>query len=385
MPLSDVRVLDLTRLLPGPYATMHLADLGAEVIKVESPLKPDYLRFMPPMHDGCHLGFGTLNRSKKSMVVRLDTEPGQSILRKLASRCDVLVESFRAGYLARFELDYASLSRDNPGLVYCSMTAYGQKWSEAGHDINFLARSGLGWAVSKGDEPVLPRVQLGDMVGGMAAVCAILAALHRRSRTGEGGHLDLALTDAAYHLTTVRSAEGMVTESSESPEQDTLAGSSPAYRYYRCRDGGWLAVGALEEGFREKLIGALELEVEADELLAPVPKLHRRLEEIFATRDRQEWMEKLGPLDACIEPVLDPREAVEQPWFGERFPNRWVQGALGEPVPQPPGLLDATFPSGPRFSAVPPGAHTEELLRWLGFSDTDIDTLENEGHIGRPG
>lgn len=385
MPLSDLRVLDLTRLLPGPYATMHLADLGAEVIKVESPLKPDYLRFMPPMHDGCHVGFGTLNRSKKSVVVRLDTEPGQAVLRKLAARCDVLVESFRAGYLSRFGLDYESLSADNPGLVYCSMTAYGQSSSEAGHDINFLARSGLAWAVSRGGEPVLPKVQLGDMVGGMAAVCAILTALHQRGRTGRGTHLDLALTDAAYHLTTVRSAEGMVTGTALSPELDTLAGSSPAYRYYRCRDGGWLSVGALEEGFREKLVQALELEVEADELLAPVPELHRRLEEIFAGRDRSEWMERLGPLDACIEPVLDPREAVEQPWFQERFPHREVQGVLGETVPQPPGLLDAAFPPGPRSSALPPGAHTDEVLRWLGYSEAELDSLEKEGHIGRPG
>ncbi|MBI3924586.1 MAG: CoA transferase [Armatimonadetes bacterium] len=372
MPLSDLQVLDLSRLLPGPYATMILADLGADVVKLESPHKPDYLRFIPPLKDDVNVAFSVLNRGKRSIMVRFDTAEGAAVVRRLASRCDVLVESFRSGYLERFGLDYARLSADNPRLIYASLTAHGQRSTRAGHDLNFLALSGLGAAFrNRNGDPVMPAVQLGDLMGGLSTALAVLAALHERSRTGRGRHLDLSLTDAAYALTVLRSAEQLATGSVKA--QQVLAGASPAYRYYRCADGKWLAVGAIEDKFRSLLCQALGCPELAEELLMPgrrAPELHRRLEEMFAGRPRHEWLELLTPLDACIEPVLEPDETLEHEWFVQRHGQ----------VAEPPGLLGAVFPR--RSKPVPaPGADTRPVLRGAGFTEDELRTLEEGEHV----
>lgn len=326
MPLSGVRVLDLTRLLPGPYATLLLADLGADVIKVESPAKPDYLRFFPPPADRA---FAILNRGKRSVMLPWDSEP--ETLRRLAGTCDVFVESFRSGYLKRFGLDAESLLGEHPRLIYCSMSGYGQGDSRAGHDLNFIARAGLASQLGR----AVPRVQLADMSGGMTAAMAILAALVERNRTGRGRHLDVALADGPMAFTLLQQA-GI--------DMEVLGGRAPGYRYYRCQDDLWLSVGALEEGFQRKMAEALEIPDEGWlDLDGP---LHQTLEERFASAPREHWLALFGPLDCCVEPVLDPTEVK----------------ARAE------GLLGASFPPGPRQGVAEPGQHTEEVLREAGRS-----------------
>ncbi len=318
---------------------MHLADLGARVIKVESPTRPDLLRFLEPHVNHQNVGFSLLNRGKESVVIAFETEAGSRLVADLAAGCDVVVESFRAGFLKRFNLDYTSLAR--PGLIYCSITAHGQGSSRAGHDLNSLALSGLTSLLY--DPPEVPRLQLADLTTGMAACQAILAALFAREQTGEGRHLDISLTDTAYHLTCLASAS--VIAGTESYDGGLLEGSQPFYRHYQCADGKWLAVAGVEEKFRERLG-----------------------ERDYSSRTREEWLALLGPLDVCVEPVLTPEEVVASDWFQQRFGSRQ----------QPPGLLEGSY-ARPPSQPTPPGQNTLQVLREFGLEN--LERLLEEGII----
>lgn len=350
LPLEGVRVLDLSRLLPGPFATLQLADLGAEVIKVESPTRPDYLRFLEPYVEDQNVAFRLVNRGKKSVVVNFETEAGAALVRRLAGTCQVVIESFRAGFLARFGLDYAGLA--DPGLVYCSLTAYGQFTARAAHDLNTLALTGLSDLLRGPQGPVVPKVQLADITGGLAAANAILAALVARARTGKGRYLDVSMADAAYHLTLLSSESAR--HGIDSFHGGALDGRARFYRYYPCADGKWLAVGAMEDKFQNLLVEALG----SDD---PGP--------VLASRERAHWVEVLGPLDACVEPVLSAEEVLDSDWFRQRFPSDHL-----------PGLLEASYP-GRGGAACPPGAHTAEELSRIGVGEAEFESLLAEGVV----
>lgn len=334
-PLAGVKVLDLTRLLPGPYASMVLADLGADVIRVESPLAPDFLRYVPRL-------FAHLNRNKRSLELRYDQEEGAELLRKLARGCDVWMESNRPGVMDRLGLGPERLRAEHPGLIYLSLSGYGQTGplaQRAGHDLNFLARSGLSEAL--GEQP--GGTQLGDFSGGLLAAMAVLAALVKRSTSGEGGHLDVALADGAFSL-----GLGMWTGT----RMPNLSGKSPVYRSYRCQDGGFMAVGALERKFQERLFRALGLEPPGQDLFVqPLPEWHERLEAIFATEPRVHWERIFADADACVEPVLP---AGEDDYFRER-------GLLQ-------GFLSPSFGPAGDGPAPTSGQHTREILAEAGLS-----------------
>jgi crotonobetainyl-CoA:carnitine CoA-transferase CaiB-like acyl-CoA transferase len=390
MPLSDVTVLDLSRLLPGPYATFLLAEMGARVIKVEGPPPGDYLRYAPPHVWGMNAAFATLHRNKLSLVARLDTPEGAGVVRDLAGRCQVLVESFRPGVLARVGLDYESLRATNPGLIYCSLSGYGQSGPYAGracHDIDLLALTGLAGALAdRQGAPVVPGLQLADLTGGMMAALAILGALHEQGRRGQGRHLDISLYESAASLLLCQAAGHMATGTSGDPAGGLLSGRAPAYRYYRCRDGRWLALGALEPKFRERLARALGRPEGAEALLdVESDQTHRELEEIFARRTRDEWAALLGPLDACAEPVLDLGEALEHPHYLARGGRLEALAPDGSRVPQPAGPLAASFPRPETRLAPPAGLHTRLLLEELGYPPERIAALEAEGHVAGAG
>lgn len=355
-PLKGLRVLDLSRLLPGPLATMHLADLGAEVLKLESPAKPDYLRFLEPYVDGQNIAFTTLNRGKKSLVVAFETQVGSELIRELVKTCDVLVESFRAGYLARFGLDYASLSKIHPELIYCSITAFGQHSSRAGHDLNCLALSGLSHSLAGASKPNVPGTQLADIGCAMSASQAILAALYARDRGQGGTHLDISMTDAAYHLVMLDSASARAGVGSF--HGDSLGGEQGYYRYYSCADGRTLAVGALEEKFHQPILEALGVESWGE------------AETVFSQHDLAHWVKLLGPLDACVEPVLTPTEVLEADWMQQRF-GSW------DTVP---GLLQGCFPGSSSSCAIA-GEHTSEVL---GLPSERLAELSEAGVILTP-
>jgi crotonobetainyl-CoA:carnitine CoA-transferase CaiB-like acyl-CoA transferase len=380
--LEGLRVLDLTRYLPGPYATMLLGDLGADVVKIEEPPIGDPTRGIPPEVGEDSAVHAALNRNKRSVLVDLRDENGAAVVKALARRADVLVETYRPGVLARRGLGAAALLAENPRLVYCALSGYGQdgpRAQAAGHDIDYMARGGfLATTRDAGGRPVLPLTHVGDMAGALTAVIGILAALQARERTSRGQVVDASMLDGVLALMTVPIAR---LSAGGRPESE-LSGTHACYNVYRCRDGRYLAVGALEPKFWEALCRALGHEDRAksqwaggDEQLELVAAFERT----FATRDCDEWIRALAPIDACVEPVLDLHEAIVQE---QARPVIWSQpsgsasfGTVGAPF-----RLSQT-PPALRRPAPRPGQHTDEVLGELGYATAEIARLRDEGAV----
>jgi crotonobetainyl-CoA:carnitine CoA-transferase CaiB-like acyl-CoA transferase len=381
-PLSDIRVLDLTRLLPGPYCSLLLAHLGAEVIKVETPRIGDYSRYLPPEIGGDAL-FASVNRGKKSVALNYRNPRGRQLLLELVQTADVFLEGFRPGRVGHWEIGYDDLRSSNPRLIYCSLSGYGQQGpysQRAGHDLNYIAAGGLlGLNGSAGGPPIPPSAQIADLAGGMLAAIAILAALLRRERTGRGEYLDVALLDAVVSWAMPMATSGYL-RGGPAPERGRmpLAGGLPCYNVYRTSDGGYLALGALEPPFwsafcqasgHPELLGR-QFDYEAIPLVA----------ELFATRSQTEWFRVLGEQDACLEPVLSIPQMAAHPQVVSRGlvippgePSRENRAALGSPL-HLEGL--------PRLGDPPAlGAQTRELLGQLGSSPEELEELEARGII----
>jgi crotonobetainyl-CoA:carnitine CoA-transferase CaiB-like acyl-CoA transferase len=356
--LGGVRVVDLTRYIPGPYATMLLGDLGADVVKVEEPPIGDPTRAVPPRQGDDSAVHASLNRNKRSILVDIKNQEGAQVVRELARQADVLVEAFRPGVLAKRGLGPAQLLAENPRLIYCSVSGYGQASAmaaRAGHDINYVGRSGL-----LGPTP-LP-AQLADMTGGLLASIGILAALHARERSGRGQHVDVSLLRGALALMTVPLAR-LAAGGSEANE---LTGTHACYNVYRCKDGKSLSVGALEPKFWEALCRALGHEDRIGRQWERDPGRSETLalfERTFATRDRDDWAAALFLADCCVEPVLDAREALAD------------AGHSGAPL----GLSET--PVSLRLPAPKPGQHTEEVLREAGYAAPRIARLRESGAV----
>ncbi len=361
MQLSGIRILDLTRLLPGGYCTHLLAGMGADVIKVEEPGTGDYMRWMPPLVDGRGAYFDAVNRNKRSVTINLKSDAGRDVLLRLAETADVLVESNRPGVMARLGAGWDVLHGRNPRLVMCSITGYGQDGpyaARAGHDLNYMAvAGGLGLNGERGGPPVPLAVQVADIGGGgQAGAVAILGALLEVARGGEGRHLDVAMTDGAVSSLTLAFAElggGLGVERGN----QRLTGRHPCYRVYRCADGRYYSVGALEPKFWSALCEAIERPDLIEAQFAESDEAHRAVEEVFGARTRDEWSERLGQLDACCEPVLDLDEVASHP----QIRARGVLQAAG----RAPSL----------------GEHTDDVLADLGIDPARIGALRAEGAI----
>lgn len=392
-PLRDITVVDLTRLVPGPYTSMVLADLGARVIKVESPSAPDILRFPEPHLDHANVGFSTLNRNKESLVVELTDPRGAAVVAKLAQRADVLLTSTRPGWLEARGLGYETLSRANPGLIVCAMRGYSERSPDGhkgGHDINFLALSGLASTlVDLGGQPILPSVQLGDIAGAVNGAMAVMAALIARAKSGQGQQMEISLTESCTAFTVLLEAGAMMGMQQHTFVNGPLSGHSPVYRYYRCQDGRYLAVGALEAKYQRRILEVLrsqcregqlpEEEQWPDDLFfgwetSEVARQH--MEAIFATRPRDEWVALFDGVDACLTPVLSVPEAVAH--SGRHREARASDNSIAR---QPAGTLDEAFAisSGPNHTAAAPGAHTQQILEELGYSPAEIAVLVENG------
>ena len=373
--LSGVRVLDLSRLLPGPYATMILADMGATVDKVEDPRGGDYLRFMPPKGEGgVNPVFEMLNRGKRSVVLDLKREGGRDALKKLVARADVLVESFRPGVLDRLGLGHDDLKAINPRLIVCAITGYGQDGplrDRAGHDLNYLARAGvMGFTGPAGDAPQVPGVQIADIGGGaLYAVIGILAALQQRERTGEGAFVDIAMTEGALSFAAFGlglRAGGLVAARGE----DMLMGGVAVYGTYRTRDGRFVSLASLEPKFWTAFCNGVGIPVRL-EALAPgphQPKVRAELEALFAERTRDEWAAFGAEHDCCLEPVLDASELMGDP-------QHQARGVFAD------GLSSMRTPVAPACDGPAPkqGQQSEAILREAGLSADDIAALRAAG------
>lgn len=323
-PLEGLRVLDLSRLLPGPYCTLILADLGADVVKLEEP-KGDYFRWWPPYwphgDTPTAAAFAAINRNKRSISADLKDAADRALVMKLSSKADVLVEQFRPGVLDKLGLGYAAVRELNPRIVYCSITGYGQSGpnrDRAGHDLNYLAKSGLLAHNARAKEPPHPMaVQLADLAGGaLFPATAILAALYGRERTGKGTHIDAAMSDACVALMPLFTSAATLTEPEEAPGEALLHGGVPSYNVYPTRDGRYVSVGALEPKFwsvlcdalgRNDLAGAGLLKGEDGR------RVWRELAAIFSSETQAHWTAFFADRDCCVEPVLSVTEAMRDP------------------------------------------------------------------------
>lgn len=358
-PLLGLRVLDLSRLLPGPYCTFLLAQAGAEVIKVESPLAGDYLRLAPD-----ELGFApvfdSLNAGKLSLALNFRAPQGRELMLRLVRDADVFLEQFRPGAAERWGLGYEALRAINPRLVYCSLSGYGQAGpyrDRAGHDLNYITLGGLlSLNRAEAEAPHIPPTPIADMAGGMLATISILSALVGRERTGEGAYLDVALTDAALSW-----AEPLAAAVMGNPALNArlpLGGGLPCYNVYAAADGKFFTLAALEPHFWAAFCNTLGRE---DFLpRATDPQLKPELDAIFRTRTQAEWLEAFNGVEACLEPVLPLAEARQHPQVQQR------RTALG--------LSDQN-------RAAPMGAHTREILERLGVSEAELVALEAAGVI----
>lgn len=383
LPLAGLRVLDLSRLLPGPYATLLLADLGARVDKLEEP-GGDSLRQMAPFRGEMSALFAALNRNKRSLVLDLKSAEGAAALRRLASGYDVLVESFRPGVMERLGLSYQVLSTQNPRLIYCAITGFGQTGPDrlrAGHDLGYLARAGVLGYGGEAEGPVaVPGAQLADIGGGsLFAVAGILAALHERERTGRGRFLDVSMTEGAMAFLHLHLGARLFMGEQGAPLRrgvEPLNGGYPCYRAYRTQDGRYLAVGALEPkffaGVLERL-GRPELLDGAYDLGEGGRRVRDELAQLFAQKPLEHWRSVFAGADLCVEPVWEGDEVLSDP---QHLAREMFAG----------GQLRTPLRFGPISAHPAPalGEHTSEVLAEAGLSRQDVEQLvRSQPLVGR--
>lgn len=383
-PLAGVRVLDLSRLLPGAMATLHLADLGADVIKIEDTDAGDYSRAMGRVRDGMSDSFRLLNRNKRAMRLDLKQARGRETFLRLAKAAEVVVESFRPGVVARLGVDYDAVCAVNPRVVYCSVSGYGQNGpyaQRAGHDINYVGYAGIGDQIGTTEGPVVPNFQIADLLGGaLVPVMGILAAVLDARSSGKGRYVDVSMTDAAL-AHAVFPLLGLL-EQGKPPARGTgmLDGGLPCYNLYRTKDGRFMAVGALERKFWVTLCGILgcpefgEKHIVYGAEAAPVKE---RVAKVFASRTQSEWARVFADADCCVSPVLSIDESLQNEQLRAR---RMISDADGiAQLALPLKLSEFEFEID--RSAPEAGEHTDEVLREAGYGESDIAALRREGVI----
>lgn len=391
LPLKGVRILDLSRYLPGPFCTQILADFGAEVIKVEDPRGGDLGRHLPPLIKGESARFYTVNRNKKSLTLDLRSEAGKAIFKKLAVVSDVVVDQFRPGVMERMGLGYDVLRDVNQGLIYCAITGYGYTGplrDAAGHDINYLNLSGVTELTGNYQEkPAMCGVQIADIAGGtLYAVIAILLALISREKTGKGQFCDVAMMDGALSLLAYTIGEWSGWGRLPERGNDVLTGGYACYQIYDTKDKRFVSLGAVEDKFWQEFcekIGRPEyVEVQWE------PERQRDIIDdisaIMRQRTRDEWVEFFAASDICFTPVLTLDEVCEHPQvlareMALRIPNFRDSGRdlvlTGIPIKlsETPGEARLEFPAL--------GEHNEEILQVVGYSAADIESYRSQGVI----
>jgi len=383
-PLASLKILDFSTLLPGPFASLLLADMGAEVLRIESPTRLDLVRVLPPHDHGVSASHAYLNRNKRSLALDLKQPEALELVKQLLTDYDIVLEQFRPGVMERLGLGYEALKAINPKLIYVSITGYGQTGpykDRAGHDINYLALAGLSSYTGRADSGPLPLgMQVADVAGGsLHGVIGLLAAVISRQQTGQGTHLDVSMTDCAFSLNAMAGAGYLACGEEPGWEEQMLNGGS-FYDYYRSRDGRWMSVGSLEPAFMQQLCAALGRPELAAQGLSPKPEQQRALKDAlkveFEKHDFAELCELFAGIDACVEPVLNLGEAVRHPQLQAR--------ELVTQVPRGDGSAQAQIACPLKFSEALPaprhvgaalGQHTDQVLAELGLSPKRIAEL----------
>lgn len=388
LPLQGIRVLDLTRLLPGPFCSQLLADFGAEVVKVEDTELGDYTRWMPPALGESSVLFYAVNRNKQSVKLNLKKEQGKEVFRKLVAQSDVLLEGFRPGVMEKLGLAYEELRKINPGLVYCAISGYGQSGpyrEMAGHDINYLNLAGISTVIGhKNDRPSIPGVQIADIGGGSQwAIIAVLLALRAREITGQGQFCDVAMLDGVLSWLAMPLANFSATGQRPARGNDLLNGGYAFYNIYPTADGKYVSLGALEVkfwtafctkiGHEEYIAGQFDI-LQQEGIIAD-------LTQIFQQKTQAEWVEYFAGNDICFTPVQEFDDLLSHPQIRARemlFTTEINEEELilaGIPVKlsDTPGIINPQFPAY--------GEHTKPVLKSLGYTEEQIDELINQGVI----
>jgi crotonobetainyl-CoA:carnitine CoA-transferase CaiB-like acyl-CoA transferase len=376
--LAGIRVLDLSRLLPGPYLTMILADMGADVVKIEDPRVGDYLRAFPPAKGGIAGRFLAINRGKRSLALDLKAPAGRDAFLKMVEKADVVVESFRPGVLDKLGVGYAAMTARNPKIVVCSISGYGQTGPyvhRAGHDLNYISLAGVTamGGGERGGPPTMPGIQIADLAGGaLWGATALLGALVGRERTGRGALLDISMTEGALALL---AAELGNLDCGAHPTRgaETINGGLACYQLYKTADGRWLSVGALEPKFWLAFSAAIGRKPDLAELAASGEQQQRirgEIQAVIGSKPLAEWLVVLAVHDCCCEPVLEMDELASHPLHREREVFFTIDGGPAGPI------MQVRTPVGAPAKPTPPprlGEHSRTVLADYGFSPDEIE------------
>lgn len=387
-PLQGLKILDFTTLLPGPYATMALSDMGADVLRIVSRSRPDVVAYIPPYVPGTEMSaaFTYLGRGKRCMTMNLKDSRAVRIVHQLIADFDILIEQFRPGVMAKFGLDYLRLKKVNPSLIYCSLTGYGQTGplrDRAGHDINYLARSGImSYSGKRESGPSLTGMQIADIASGSNnAIIGILAAVVCRHKTGKGQHIDISMTDGMIAFNAMYGANFLV-DGQDPVREKTLLNGGSLYDFYETKDGEYLSVGSIEPQFFAAFCKTINCPDLIPGGIEPpdIATVKQHVREIIKTKTRDEWMEEFRKVDACVEPVLSLSEALKDIHERERgmvvevgLPDGSKVRQLGSPI------KFSETPPEYKNACAPPGIHTKEVLLQLGYSKEEIDEFEKTG------
>lgn len=394
-PLKGIRVIDLSLLLPGPLCSMHLADLGADVIKVENPRVPDLTRLMGSKikgNNGTETGglYYAVNRNKRAVTINIKRPAGREVLLKLLESADVLLEGFRPNTMSEMGIGYEQLKKKFPKLIYCAISGYGATGpyvNKAGHDGNYIAESGLLYITGeKNGKPVLPGIQIADIAGGtLMAVSGIMAALIARASTGKGQFVDVGMMDGAFSLLSIHAGELAASGTLPERGQMQLSGGLPNYSVYEIQDARHVMLGALEERFFRSFLRAIGHEdwlEEHDPAGEGAEELRSKLEQFFSTQTFESLRPVFENSECCLSPVLSPKEAFENPQLkhrnmSARFSDENFKNILNTGSP----FHLSETPAGFRMPPPAHGEHTDEVLTEAGFSSAEIEDLRQKRAI----
>lgn len=375
MLLKSIKVLDLSSLLPGPMCSLFLADLGAEVIKIEN-LSGDPMRYFQAAKQRNYQSpsFLALNRNKKSIAINLKTKDGKKIFMRLVKDADIIIEGFRPGKVDALGISYNDVKKVNPKIVYCSITGYGQKGiykNRAGHDLNYISLSGLLDVIS--DKPFVPGAQIADTCSALMATFAIMAALFYRERYGKGNYIDVPMLDSTLSLISMHVAQRSV---SGNPKI-VLSGITPCYNIYETKDGSFISIGAIENKFWQAFCNAIKRKDLIKKQFDSSPHIIKEVQNLFKSKNLEKWMQLNDKHDFCCEPVKKIKDVIKDEYFKNRGLLIDIDGVKQVAMPVIFSLVKKwNYSKSPKL-----GEHTKNILKNRGYTIKQVKELRSKGVI----